>query len=810
MTDPIGSATDNTDSVFEPLAYLQSLPEAELRELVLIPLLEAQQYVEIRHTHGPSEAGKDLIFSALDPLAGRLYYAATVKAHKLVGAVDSNKSVQNVYFQVNQALKEPFNSPFDGQPITISVVYVITPFEISPTAANSITGQLRELGNRVRFIDGPTLVSHLEKYCPDLLSAIPDPTIRYLHTLSRRFMSSIRLTELGAPVRLTLPDIYTGGKISPTTPEDARTISFARPAIDSTNIPPLTALSKTPHMVILADVGAGKTTLLNKTALDVITSEKTELSGLKRTIPVLVPLHQLPTSDLVDYSRFCSALQDHVRDFERRSNFQLANARQELLLLDGFDELRGNHKEVAGYIESLTRLFPKGIIVTSRPSRIPDINEKYFKFYKLNSFIDIDIKDFLYKWHRFNDSLSTPIYNKITSDESVHNFCRNPLFLTLYTILASRFPLESLPTRRTDIYTKISHILLGEWDSAKAVMNEYSSEIKDVVLQAIAFSSHSEQKKEFEYGSTMQEATIEVLELVLPQPKVSKIRLHSKSVLDELIYRSSLIRECPTLTKSYWNRDRDYWEDYKKFEFTHLSFQEFYAAKYLIRNTEAKRIQELLLDDWWRNALVFYFGLRQSMDGIPIPPGHQAEGRAIAFIEYLQEGTFTSLKTRGQIYQLMARELLYSTRLSSGEFEICARSGDGLLDAVRERVRDKKFGGIVYNYFKLILMVHTPKARSSFREDAALLSRINDRELLELLCENVNLFRDDEWLKDLRDVLAVSKKNKTIVRSNSEWSRESRLKSFSESIRAIAQEGSISKKDATQILQVVTGIIGNK
>ena len=48
------------------LAYLQSLSEAELLELVIMPLLSRMGYRDIRTIHGTLELGKDIVFSQQD------------------------------------------------------------------------------------------------------------------------------------------------------------------------------------------------------------------------------------------------------------------------------------------------------------------------------------------------------------------------------------------------------------------------------------------------------------------------------------------------------------------------------------------------------------------------------------------------------------------------------------------------------------------------------------------------------------------------------------------------------------------------
>src|SRR5215467_10791019 len=92
------------------LTFLQGLTEDEFSELVLIPLLSAMGYAEIRYTHGPRELGKDIVFVRHDPIDGMVTMCAVVKMHPLSGSVASNRGLREVFFQVSMALQEPFVS----------------------------------------------------------------------------------------------------------------------------------------------------------------------------------------------------------------------------------------------------------------------------------------------------------------------------------------------------------------------------------------------------------------------------------------------------------------------------------------------------------------------------------------------------------------------------------------------------------------------------------------------------------------------------------------------------------------------------
>lgn len=168
------------------LEFLQGLNENELSELVLMPLFEALDYNNIRYTHGVLEQGKDIVFTQDDPLDKEISCCAVVKSVKLTGSVSRSTGINEIYFQVNQALTEPYIDPFKGKPTVIDKAYVITPYSISNQCIGSIRGQLRQLENRVAFIDGPHLLSLIKKTIPSLLISLPDPNIRYLDMLIRR------------------------------------------------------------------------------------------------------------------------------------------------------------------------------------------------------------------------------------------------------------------------------------------------------------------------------------------------------------------------------------------------------------------------------------------------------------------------------------------------------------------------------------------------------------------------------------------------------------------------------------------------
>src|SRR3989338_5473764 len=442
------------------LTFLQTLTEEELCELVLVPLLDSMGYKEIRYMHGILERGKDIVFKQIDPLLGERRLAATVKRYALTGTVSESHSIREVLYQVQQSLVEPFIDPFDGSPAIIDNVFVITPFQITAGAIESIQGQMRQQDNRVYFVDGPRLLALLREYQPVLLSTLPNEESRYAHALYRRFLERTPF-HLGFDQGLTLLDVYTPVDLSPTTPEEARDISFAIPAETTVRLSPLEVFASNQRAVVLADVGAGKTTFMQKLCLDLTEANREGATGYG-PLPIFVPLAAIGSKPVSNYLEFERSVERHVREREGLAQFNLQHADRYALLFDGFDELPSSHSNVADYMQRIAKVTNATVLVTSRPSRIPVMEG--VTYFRLNNLTQEQILEFLHRWFRSRPDRAESVYQKIVGHPMLFSLCHTPLMLTLYALFASRPSVDRLPTRKTDIYESITTMLVGEWD----------------------------------------------------------------------------------------------------------------------------------------------------------------------------------------------------------------------------------------------------------------------------------------------------------------------------------------------------------
>jgi hypothetical protein len=168
------------------LRFLQSLNEAELRDLVIMPLLSRMGYQDVRCIHGTLELGKDIVFSQQDPLARVRHFAVVVKRGPLTGSVSASNSIRAALAQMEQSLDTPFLDPRNGREVNIDGVYLITPHTLSQQSIQACKGALARHGSRVTFVDGPALMGLIMEYQPDFTWSLPKDLPPVVEAISQK------------------------------------------------------------------------------------------------------------------------------------------------------------------------------------------------------------------------------------------------------------------------------------------------------------------------------------------------------------------------------------------------------------------------------------------------------------------------------------------------------------------------------------------------------------------------------------------------------------------------------------------------
>lgn len=317
------------------------------------------------------------------------------------------------------------------------------------------------------------------------------------------------------------------------------------------------------NKALIADnAGMGKSTLVKMFAINQIKKS----SG----IPILIELKKL-TQEHKIINEILNQLNSEENEFDESDIWFLLKTGQFFILLDGFDEIKSEHKEII--TQELSSFIPKinsnKFIITSRPEETLT-SFGSFKKYKIcpleinDSFALIKKLDNISKCH-----LADKLIEDIKANEQVHEFLSNPFLVSLLykCYLYSR----DLPLKRISFYSDVYLALYKSHDLSK---DGYKREIKsklDIesfrdVLNQLAYISFKNNIVEYSYE-----------ELISHLKECQKSLTHLNFKAHTFIY--DVISTVPLFVK-----------DGNVYRWAHKSFQDYFAANSISQSMNAERI----------------------------------------------------------------------------------------------------------------------------------------------------------------------------------------------------------------------------
>jgi len=269
-----------------------------------------------------------------------------------------------------------------------------------------------------------------------------------------------------------------------------------------------------------------------------------------------------------------------------------------MLLLDALDEIADPQAQgrAVAEINRLRAAYGEGnqIIVTCRIAGFPRTLNGYLQL-EVQALTEKQIARFVHNWFT---GTTDPLERERRIDGLLQGLGRspgmrllasNPLLLSLIVLLYERD--WRLPERRVELYEEAVDLLITDWDKLRGIARQprLLSEQKQQILMQLAACFHAANMRVVEYEQLREHLTaiLPGCDGSLPDPD---------AVLDELMTHTGLLRQ----------------KSRSSYDFVHLTFQEFLAARAYQAQGEGARLLDKAGDAWWREVIRLYAGLERN------------------------------------------------------------------------------------------------------------------------------------------------------------------------------------------------------
>jgi formylglycine-generating enzyme required for sulfatase activity/predicted MPP superfamily phosphohydrolase/energy-coupling factor transporter ATP-binding protein EcfA2 len=360
-------------------------------------------------------------------------------------------------------------------------------------------------------------------------------------------------------------------------------------------------------LLVRGNAGMGKTTLIKHLAYSLTHNSGPE--ALRGYLPVLIflkdfwPVYQemLGKEQQVNIT-FELLLEIYFKKSRCPLSLEIVSGylhqNRALVLLDGLDEVPASIRaDLAGLVHKFQFQHSQNrLLITGRPHGIEGMALQCFGKY-LRDIEPLDEKkssDFIYKWFRavsgkaegFAGVNAGDLISDIRQHEHAKVFTQNPLLLTalciFYLVGGKR-----IPDQRADLYDRITANLLHRRFHHPAEP-EKVNQVREYLMH-LAFTMQTRQLKSIDAFDAK-----ELLKNKYPQ-KIEESAHDYKKCIGRLF--DGIEPVCGLLNRLSSG----------EIEFTHLSFQEFLAAKHILDMDI--HYKEYLEDPWWEETLLLLFGM---------------------------------------------------------------------------------------------------------------------------------------------------------------------------------------------------------
>ena len=249
-------------------------------------------------------------------------------------------------------------------------------------------------------------------------------------------------------------------------------------------------------------------------------------------------------------------------------------------MLDGLDEVREDLRiRVKQKIERFFQnwgTYPNRFIISCRIKALDYEFEKFTEV-EIADFDEEQIVAFVEGWFKSrNDCQKAKLFiNRLRSEKykSVKDLAKTPLLLTLLCLVFSDS--LSFPLNHSDLYEEGLDILLQTWDASRNIVRDEPDETykklllrdKKNLLSQIAYSTFSTGS----YIFSQQEVKCVIIDYIRSLPDTNPEVLVDEEVILKSILKSIVVQHGLLVERAK-----------RIYSFSHLTFHEYYTAKYIV------------------------------------------------------------------------------------------------------------------------------------------------------------------------------------------------------------------------------------
>ena len=347
------------------------------------------------------------------------------------------------------------------------------------------------------------------------------------------------------------------------------------------------------RLMILGKPGSGKTTFLKHLAIACCNG-----SFKPKKIPILIELRSI--KDASKFNLFNKIHQEF--ELKEQETKEILQQGKFLILLDGLDEVPSeNRKELKKQIEEFSANNSNNHFILTCRLQIPENNLKDFTDVEIADFNDEQIQTFAENWFQ-NKEITNKFLEKLNENERIKQLAVTPILLTLICVVFNNANNENLPPNRSQLYQRGINLLLKEWDEKRDIQRDTVSQIyrdlsiedKQTFLYYLANSAFNQNQYPVFEETYILKYIAEYLPKLKENISIQEIQGESKNILTDIeVQHGLLIKRAQSIDSEGF------------YSFSHLTFQEYFTAKYIVENKQMEQlVKEHLTDNRWQEVFL--------------------------------------------------------------------------------------------------------------------------------------------------------------------------------------------------------------